>query len=432
MRGVAAGLVLLHHAYGMAPDVASLGGTIDRLLHALMHFSPLRVFEFGRGPVLFFFVLSGYVLTRGLLRHGSPGLLAFAAQRSVRLLPPVAASVLLSVALWFLAFDPLLRQGGLDARTLGLWMQAPTLVDTLWEATLLQTDTNPVVLNPVLWSLVHEWRLTLFLPLVLLLRRQPALLLALASLATALGILGGAEENGVHLGPQLHSTVPASLYFTLAVGSGVALAMLGPIRPLGRWQRLAGLIAAVALFGMGSDIAAYAGSALLIVVAQQPGRLRRALRRPALVWLGRVSFSLYLVHAPVLVAWLFLLQGSLPFWAVLLSGILVVLACAALLHWLVEVPSRRLARQVERRLATRRPTDRAALDRTDAGQANPPRTGQPRTCPPRTGPPWTSPPWTSSDRFWASEGGMPATPGNKGGPAAPDGRLVRCRTVAED
>ncbi len=47
--------------------------------------------EFGRPAVLFFFVLSGYVLTRALLRNGSPGLLAFAAQRTIRLMLPAPA-----------------------------------------------------------------------------------------------------------------------------------------------------------------------------------------------------------------------------------------------------------------------------------------------------------------------------------------------------
>lgn len=383
MRGIAAALVLLHHAYGMAPDLDTLGNAIvDRAVHTLMHFSPLRIFEFGRGPVLFFFVLSGYVLTRGLLRHGSPGLLAFAAQRSVRLLLPVAASVLLSVGLWFLTYDPSLRSGPLKTHVLGLWAQTPTVTDALAEAALLHTDTDPIVLNPVLWSLAHEWRLTLFLPLVLLVRGQPGLVLAIGSLAAALGIMGGATENAVHLGPHLHSTLPASLYFTFGIASGVALAMVPPLPPRSRWQRLGGLAAAVALFGMGSDLAVYAGSVLLIVLAQQPGRLRQVLRHPALVWLGRVSFSLYLVHAPVLVGWLFLLHGSLPFSAIIGSGFVLVMVATVVMHRLVEVPSQHLARGLERRL--RRPpaagwvADGRVVAAADDGKP-----------------------------FWAAEGGMP-------------------------
>ena len=83
----------------------------------LMHFSPIRVLEFGRASVLFFFVLSGYVLTRALMRNGSPGLLAFAAQRSVRLMVPVIASVLLSAGLFALLLgDAALLPGDLRGR----------------------------------------------------------------------------------------------------------------------------------------------------------------------------------------------------------------------------------------------------------------------------------------------------------------------------
>jgi peptidoglycan/LPS O-acetylase OafA/YrhL len=80
LRGIAAFLVLLQHARVMGLDPRPFDDPLlERGVHMLMHFSPLRVLEFGRAAVLFFFVLSGYVLTRALLRNGSPGLLAFAA-----------------------------------------------------------------------------------------------------------------------------------------------------------------------------------------------------------------------------------------------------------------------------------------------------------------------------------------------------------------
>ena len=367
MRGVAAFLVLVHHALRLADTPYPFGDPLaDRIFHTLMHFSPLRVLEFGRGPVLFFFVLSGYVLTRALLRGGSPGLLAFAVQRSARLMLPVAASVLLSAALYFAVVDPSLLQGPLWERRLHLWAEPPNLPAALQEMALLQTDTGYPTLNPVLWSLVHEWRLTLFLPLVLLFRGRVWSLLALAAAMTALGVLGGANENAVHLGPQLHSTVVASFYFALGIGSGAALALAGPLPPLTAGQCRAAGLAAVALLGLEADLAAYLASVLLILLAQQPGRFRQFLRRGPLVWLGKVSFSLYLVHAPVMVAWLFLFYGRLPLWVILVSGLPVALLASAVMHRLVEAPSRDLARWLERRLA-RRPHRAGATTESPAG-----------------------------------------------------------------
>ena len=61
-------------------------------------------------------------------------------------------------------------------------------------------------LNLVLWSLVHEWRLTLLLPLVLLLRGRIWWLLALGCVGMALGAMHRiGHENRVQLGTQLHT-----------------------------------------------------------------------------------------------------------------------------------------------------------------------------------------------------------------------------------
>jgi peptidoglycan/LPS O-acetylase OafA/YrhL len=356
LRGVAAFLVLLQHARVMGLDPRPFDNPLlERGVHMLMHFSPVRVLEFGRASVLFFFVLSGYVLTRALLRNGSPGLLAFAAQRSIRLMVPVLASVLLSAGLFaFVLGDAALLPGDLRGRTIDIWHVAPGLGDILRESALLLTASDPVKLNPVLWSLVHEWRLTLLLPLVLLFRGRVWALLALGCVGMALGAMGSGAENRVQLGPQFHSTVVSSLYFSLAIASGAALAMAGPLPVLTRDQRLGGGVAVLALFGLASDVAVYAASAMLIVLAQQPGGFRRLLRRAPLVWLGHVSYSLYLVHVPVLVASMVLLHETLPIWACLAAGVVASLAAAEAMHRLAEAPARDLARWAERRLRVQR------------------------------------------------------------------------------
>jgi len=357
LRGIAAFLVLIQHARVMGLDPRPFDDPLlERGVHMLMHFSPLRVLEFGRASVLFFFVLSGYVLTRALMRNGSPGLLAFAAQRSIRLMVPVFASVLLSAGLFALVLgDAALLPADLRGRTLDIWHVAPGLRDVFRESALLLTASDPVKLNPVLWSLVHEWRLTLLLPLVLLFRGRAWALLALGCAGMALGAMGSGSENRVQLGPQFHSTVVSSLYFSLAIASGAALAMAGPPPALTRDQRLAGGIAVLALFGLASDIAVYLASVLLIVLAQQPTGLRSLLRRAPLVWLGHVSYSFYLVHVPVLAASMVLLHETLPLWACLAVGVVASLAAAEAMHRLAEVPARDLARWAERRLRASRP-----------------------------------------------------------------------------
>lgn len=354
LRGLAAVAVLIHHAVQLIPryETPAITGA-GWLRYTMTQLTPLRIVEMGRPAVLFFFVLSGYVLVRALLRNGSPGLGAFAAQRTIRLGLPVAVSVLLSVALYAGFAEPALPAEWRE-RSLFTWLEPPTLGQVASNIALM-ADNDDMRLNVVLWSLVHEWRLSLLLPLVLLFRGRVALFIAAVLALMAIGIMGGATENRVLLGPQLHSTVAASLYFTGGLGTGalLALAFGQDVPRLGPQAMLAAGMATIALFSMSSDLPVYAASALLIVMARQPGRLRALLRSPLLVGLGAISFSLYLVHVPVLVATMHALHDDWPPEAMAAFATLLALAAALPMYRCVEVPSRRLARRVEKRLARR-------------------------------------------------------------------------------
>jgi peptidoglycan/LPS O-acetylase OafA/YrhL len=341
LRGLAALVILLHHGLHLLP-----AGDVQRVAEAatdLFAATPLRVVEAGRPAVLFFFVLSGFVLTRALLAGTAPvNLLVFALQRSIRILLPVAVALALSVSLRLVVFDPEAAEAA-PGHHLYTWFLDPTPLRLAAELALLRND-----FNVVLWSLAHEWRLTLLLPLVLLFRGRSALLLALAALAAASSVLLGVNENEVFLPRDPLLGLAATLYFALGVGTGAALALAGPLPRLRRDQMLAAAIGAVAGFSFSSDLASYAGSVLLILLASQAGALRHALRRRPLVALGRISFSLYLVHVPVLLAVWHLAQPLVPGAATAL-GMLAALAAAPLFWFTVEEPARRVARWIARR-----------------------------------------------------------------------------------
>jgi len=101
----------------------------------------------------------------------------------------------------------------------------------------------------------------------------------------------------------------------------------------------------------GSEIAdalwglAGVGAILIVLLVIVWPSLRRACERPSALWLGRVSFSLYLVHAPVLGTLGYLL-GREHWWVACLIGVPISLAVAAAFYRWVEKPSHRLARRV--------------------------------------------------------------------------------------
>ncbi len=93
------------------------------------------------------------------------------------------------------------------------------------------------------------------------------------------------------------------------------------------------------------------GAAGLIVVAIGSPFARRLLEARPVLWLGKVSFSLYLVHAPILATLAFSF-GDERWWLVGIVGVPLSLLIAAGFFQLVERPSHGLARRVGRGVQT--------------------------------------------------------------------------------
>lgn len=119
---------------------------------------------------------------------------------------------------------------------------------------------------------------------------------------------------------------------------------------------LGGLAALSPLFAWSGTVAYWYGiggaclvfAPLIIVFAGARGVIGQALSPPPLVWLGEVSFCLYMFHQ-IVMKWFFIKQfeeviQTLP----LLPVLAVCLAMAALLHYLIKRPCQhRLVRWIK-------------------------------------------------------------------------------------
>jgi peptidoglycan/LPS O-acetylase OafA/YrhL len=297
LRGLAALYVLLAHCWMLSyPGFPANHG--PRWLGWLL---------FAHLAVVFFLVVSGFSLAVGPARNGwrLGGLTRYARRRAWRILPPYWAALALSLLVAW-AVTPQPHSGAPTAGTVAVY------------GLLLQDLAVAPTPNGTFWSIAVEVELYVVLPLLLVLRRRlgGAAVLALATLpVVALGLLlpGFAGTSPVDklsvLTPQL-----APLFALGVVGAGIAAA--GPrVRRL-PWPWLAALAAAPALAlvaGAGTvwtvrhffwvDLAIGPAMALLLVTVTtgRPVSLVRLLDTRPVRGLGTFSYSLYLVHLPVVV-----------------------------------------------------------------------------------------------------------------------------------
>lgn len=342
VRGVASLVVVVYHCSLVA--MPHLDGTLATWLTQ----SPSKLIFAGTEAVLVFFVLSGFVVALPVLRDGFSWS-RYYPTRVLRLYLPVWASLVLATALIALVpRDP-------DLMPDGSWMrnaQAATVTPDLFlrEASLFTPSYD---INNVLWSLRWELIFSLALPLfvgaAVLLRRHALLAAVVACALTVTGRVIGVDAL-VYLPVFLLGTLMAvrlddllewarrprhaAFWPTLTALALVLLICSWLARPIAEPGSIPGRL----VWGL-----AGAGAALVIIAGVGWPYLRGLLERRAPQWLGRVSYSLYLVHAP-LIGTLGYLWGS-EHWALIIAvGIPASLLLAGVFHRWVEAPAHRVAR----------------------------------------------------------------------------------------
>jgi peptidoglycan/LPS O-acetylase OafA/YrhL len=267
----------------------------------------------GSTGVSLFLVLSGFCLFLPFAggRTHRFKLADFFRRRAQRLMPAYYVAVVLSLAL-VAATNDLLR---VPALTLGeaTWQTAThlALIHTLFPDTFYS-------LNGAFWSLGLEWQLYLALPLLVWLTSRfgvgSAVVLAITcNVVYRLGLNAAISAGAIEGGSLLASSVlPNQLPGRWAeFALGMLAADLYQSGRLHRWARvvpamMAALVILVPISVTASKLAlshiAYGAVffILLCIVIASDNRIARVLAWRPLVALGTMSYSLYLVHQPVI------------------------------------------------------------------------------------------------------------------------------------
>jgi peptidoglycan/LPS O-acetylase OafA/YrhL len=306
---------------------------------------------FGHFAVSVFILLSGFCLTLpivlgdGKLRGGP---LRFLIKRGRRILPPYYAALIFSLVLIHFLIGPPGNGSHWD-------VSIPVTQDGLIANLLLLQDLQgKFQINHAFWSIAVEWKIYFLFPLLVILSRRlsmwtvSAVTFALAFAASAIFHGGRFEGMTVHY------------IGVFAVGMLAAKLAMRPQAPP-RWfvtalPMAAGLTLFIALTEWGlaavahhlilcDCLVALIFAACLVIWARSPhSPTARLLSSKPLVWIGGFSYSIYLLHAPLIqVAYRYVLLPSriCGGWGVLLLGgaaVPLVIAVSYGFHLIFEKP----------------------------------------------------------------------------------------------
>lgn len=307
MRGVAALIVVFAHSRGAFKGVLPAGEELPQVLN---------IFFAGGSAVMFFFVLSGYVLSRRFLLNESFVYLGRSAfKRYFRLAAPALLSCLLSAGLFVTG---MYRFEEVAAITHSPWLaefgySIPADLDfhpSLWDATTnglfdLFFVPHHNYYNSPLWTMFYElvgsYVVFFAAGLIVVVRRANTKLawaawLAILLVAVHVSVFYAAFLVG--LGFSMFMTtrtlsLPRLATGMLLIGAIILLSFSGPTQEY----------AFLARIGITSDAApafATAGALLLMLAIETSPRTKLRLSGPVGIFLGKLSFPVYLVHFLVL------------------------------------------------------------------------------------------------------------------------------------
>ena len=319
LRGFAAVAVMVHH-HGQYYDVLYPGRT------------PLSVnFFAGHFGVELFFIISGFVILMTIERKAT--VWAFAVARAARLMPCFLAALVLATVILAIAPMP-----PLDTPTIGRFLANVTMAPLLF---------GERVVDLPYWTLSYEMVFYLSMALLLAL----GCLRQIEGIAIAWIAAGLAFTTLVDVEHHHRTAILLLAYYSnfFVIGMCLYLVQAGRARPV-TWVAL--VLAILTSARGGGEQAFYASSGLYLSLTMAftllvwlgTTAVGRWVAVPPLVFLGRISYPLYLVH--VVLGFQVIRFGVEHGWSTaagVVAAIAVSLAAATLLHYLVEVPGQRWA-----------------------------------------------------------------------------------------
>ncbi len=292
----------------------------------------LYPFVSGHESVIFFFLLSGFVLSLPLLHGRNQPYSVFLRRRILRIYGPYLGALALSLVgctMW----NNQLGTTGWAAKT---WY-VPVRLESIVDHVLFIGNYDYSQYNTAFWSLVYEMRISIIFPLLFVIANKLKTRYTVLTIGifTLIGVRPSPDHKflitfeyaGVFLvGALLAKNLSSlkSLYGLLSMKMRALLAIASFSLYIGGHH----IVNIGPLWHLG-DMPIALGAAGLLLIGLNSAMACRVLNTPVLTFLGRISYSFYLVHGTILFAMAAILEGRV-------SGavfLLMYLPTAILISW---------------------------------------------------------------------------------------------------
>ncbi|WP_035347955.1 acyltransferase family protein [Edaphobacter aggregans] len=347
-RGIAATMVVLSHFFGATNST----GRQEDLLRILVY--PLKN---GEAAVALFFLLSGFVLSLPVWRGKPQTYSVFIGRRICRIYLPYLFGLALSVlgASIFASH----KVSGLAQWFYPTWTGPVDWTLVLKHILFIGPRYNVREFNFAFWTLIIEMRVSIILPFFLLFMRRLSYvgMWLVCAITFMIGSIGESRVTPLQIMGWTSFFMAGAIVARAVTQESSYLSRIFSRRSVTLLSLtvffFGGLIEPILhLSGLLGRLPSAVGGLATICAALYNRELSSFLKTRALQFLGRVSYSLYLLHVTVLYTTFHLFYGLLPktiIFVIYMAGNLVL---ATISYKLIEQPSMELGRRLTRKSIT--------------------------------------------------------------------------------
>lgn len=361
LRGLAALAVMMGHFLMVFTPIVQNTYNISFLDYPLnfLKYTPLHAIWGGHEAVIMFFLLSGFVLSLPFYSNRTQSYTKYLIKRICRIYVPFIIALFAAILIRDLVYESKLTN--LTSYYNNLWVIPPDMKSII-QHLLFIGNYNTTRYDPILWTLVHEMRISILFPFVMFVIVKGGWKVGLP---LAFVLTFGSEILLENIKTRYMTNFVVSLHYASFFIIGALLAryreeLKSVFSRLNGWWSALLLVVAICLYafkwiGYGEDFQKVfmpnrgdwltaLGASIFIVTAVSSVWLSKLLQRKPLVFLGKISYSLYLYHMIVLLSLVHLLNGVMDTAFIVLIAFVCSFVVGAMSYYWIELPSIKLGK----------------------------------------------------------------------------------------